>query len=228
MQSIVQTVMKRVDIALKMRETGAVPLFYHPDAGLCKEVIAACYRGGMTIFEYTNRGEHAHETFSELSRWAKKNLPDLVLGVGSVVDAGTCSLYMQLGAQFIVSPLLNEEMGRVCNRRKILWIPGCATPSEISRAEELGAEIIKIFPGPTVGGPAFIKAYLGPCPWSNLMPSGGVAPTEENLSEWFSSGVFAVGMGSKLISREIVANRDYRKLEQVSRNALEIIQKIRS
>jgi len=220
--------MKRVDVALKMREIGAVPLFYHPDINACKEVVSACYRGGMTIFEFTNRGDFAHEIFAELVKWGKKTMPDLVMGVGSVVDAGTCSLYIQLGASFIVSPLLNEEMGRVCNRRKILWIPGCATASEISKAEELGAEIVKVFPGPTVGGPAFIKAYLGPCPWSNLMPSGGVAPTEENLGAWFDAGVFAVGMGSRLITKEMITNKDYHALEQVSRNSLEIIQKIRS
>jgi len=220
--------MKKIDLALKMRETGVVPLFYHPDTDLCKQVISACYRGGMTIFEFTNRGDYAHETFAELVKWGKKTMPDLVMGVGSVVDAGTCSLYIQLGAQFIVSPLLNEEMSRVCNRRKILWIPGCATASEINKAEELGAQIIKIFPGPSVGGPAFIKAYLTPCPWSNLMPSGGVSPTEENLTEWFNAGVFAVGMGSRLITKEIITSKDYQKLEQVSRNAVEIIRKIRS
>jgi len=224
----VQTTMKRIDVALKMREIGVVPLFYHPDIEVCKKVIAACYRGGMTLFEFTNRGDHAHETFSELVRWAKQQMPDLVMGIGSVVDPGTCSLYIQLGAKFIVSPLLNEEMGRICNRRKVLWIPGCATASEISRAEEAGAEIIKIFPGSTVGGPAFVKAYLGPCPWSNLMPSGGVSPTRENLTEWFSAGVFAVGMGSRLITREILTEQNYRKLEEAARNAVETIQKIRS
>lgn len=223
-----QTDMKRIDVALKMREIGAIPLFYHPDVALCKEVIAACYRGGMTIFEFTNRGDHAHEIFSELARWARQQMPGLVLGVGTVVDAGTSSLYIQLGAKFIVSPLLNEEMGRTCNRRKVLWIPGCATASEISKAEEAGAEIVKIFPGPTVGGPAFIKAYLGPCPWSSLMPSGGVSPTVENLTAWFDAGAFAVGMGSRLITREIITDKDFEKLEKVTKNALEIIQKIRS
>jgi 2-dehydro-3-deoxyphosphogluconate aldolase/(4S)-4-hydroxy-2-oxoglutarate aldolase len=220
--------MKRLDVALKMREVGAIPLYYNPDVEVCKEVISACYKGGMTIFEFTNRGEFAHEIFAELAKWAKTTMPDLVLGVGTVVEPGTCSLYIQMGAKFIVSPLLNEEMARICNRRKVLWMPGCATASEINRAEELGAEVVKLFPGPTVGGANFIKAYLGPCPWSNIMPSGGVSPDEKNLTDWFQAGAFCVGMGSQLISKEIIRNKDYTALENISRESLEIIQKIRS
>jgi len=220
--------MKRLDVALNMRETGVVPLFYNPDYEVCKEVISACYRGGMKIFEFTNRGDLAHELFSELVKWAKKNLPDLVFGVGTVIDPGTCSLYIQLGAKFVVSPLLNEEMAKVCNRRKVLWIPGCATASEIGKAEELGAEVVKLFPGPTVGGSRFLKAYLGPCPWSNIMPSGGVSPTEENLKEWFDAGAFCVGMGSQLITKKIIAEKDYPQLELMCVETLKMIQKIRS
>ncbi len=220
--------MKRLDVALQMRETGAIPLYYNPDIEICKEVISACYRGGMTIFEFTNRGEFAHEIFGELVKWARTELPDLVLGVGTVVEPGTCSLYMQLGAKFIVSPLMNEEMAPICNRRKVLWVPGCATASEINKAEELGAELIKLFPGPTVGGAKFLKAYLGPCPWSNIMPSGGVCPTEENLAEWFGAGAFCVGMGSQMITKEIIKNKDYAQLEDLARKTIEIIRKLRS
>lgn len=215
--------MKRIDVVLKMRETGAIPLYYNPDIEVMKEVISACYRAGMNIFEFTNRGVLAHELFAELVHWSSKEMPDLMLGVGTVVDAGTCSLYIQMGAKFIVSPLLNEEMARVCNRRKVLWMPGCATASEIGRAEELGAEVVKLFPGPTVGGAKFLKAYLGPCPWSNIMPSGGVSPTLENLSEWFEAGAFCVGMGSQLITRDIIANKDYKKLEETAAFAMNII-----
>lgn len=215
--------MKRIDLALKMRESGAIPLYYNPDLDVMKDVISACYRGGMTIFEFTNRGDLAHELFAELVKWGRKEMPDLILGVGTIVDAGTCSLYIQLGAKFIVSPLLNEEMARVCNRRKVLWMPGCATASEIGKAEELGAEVVKLFPGPTVGGAKFLKAYLGPCPWSNIMPSGGVSPTRENLTEWFEAGAFCVGMGSQLISKEIINKKDYKKLEETARFAMDII-----
>jgi 2-dehydro-3-deoxyphosphogluconate aldolase/(4S)-4-hydroxy-2-oxoglutarate aldolase len=220
--------MKRMDVVLKMQEIGVIPLYYNPDINICKDVISACYRGGMKIFEFTNRGDMAHELFAELMKWGHKEMPDLVLGVGTVVDAGTCSIYIQLGAKFIVSPLLNEEMARVCNRRKVLWIPGCATASEIGKAEELGAEVVKLFPGPTVGGAKFLKAYLGPCPWSNIMPSGGVSPTQENLTEWFDAGAFCVGMGSQLITREIIANKEYDKLQKVSREAMDIIQNLKS
>ncbi len=219
--------MKRLDVALKMREIGAIPLYYNPDIEICKEVISACYKGGMKIFEFTNRGDFAHEIFAGLVKWGKKAMPDLVLGVGTVVDAGTCSLYIQLGAKFIVSPLLNEEMARVCNRRKVLWIPGCATASEISKAEELGAEVVKLFPGPTVGGAKFMKAYLGPCPWSNIMPSGGVSPTMENLKEWFDAGSFCVGMGSQLISKEIIDKKLFSELTEIAAESIEIIRKLK-
>jgi 2-dehydro-3-deoxyphosphogluconate aldolase/(4S)-4-hydroxy-2-oxoglutarate aldolase len=152
----------------------------------------------------------------------------LVLGVGSVVETGTCSLYMQLGASFIVSPLMNEDMAPICNRRKVMWIPGCGSASEIGKAEELGAEVVKIFPGSSVGGPAFVKNFLGPCPWSMLMPSGGVSPTEENLRSWFDAGAWCVGMGSQLITRDMVKNRDWRQLENTCKDTLELVQKIRS
>ena len=220
--------MKRIDVVLQMRESGAIPLYYNPDLDVMKKVISACYRGGMKIFEFTNRGDLAHELFAELIKWSRVEMPDLILGVGTVVDAGTCSIYIQMGAKFIVSPLLNEEMARVCNRRKVLWMPGCATASEINKAEELGAEVVKLFPGPTVGGARFLKAYLGPCPWSNIMPSGGVSPTLENLSEWFEAGAFCVGIGSQLISKEIIDNRDYKKLEETARMSMEIIQTLKA
>jgi 2-dehydro-3-deoxyphosphogluconate aldolase/(4S)-4-hydroxy-2-oxoglutarate aldolase len=220
--------MKRLDVVLKIRESGAIPLYYNPDINVMKEVISACYRGGMHIFEFTNRGDLAHELFADLVKWGRAEFPDLILGVGTIVDAGTCSLYIQLGAKFIVSPLLSEDMARVCNRRKVLWVPGCATASEIGKAEELGAELVKLFPGPTVGGAKFLKAYLGPCPWSNIMPSGGVSPTQENLKEWFDSGAFCVGMGSQLITKEIISKGDYKKLEETAREAMDIIAKLRA
>jgi len=182
----------------------------------------------MKIFEFTNRGDSAHEVFSVLSGWARKAHPDLVLGVGTVVDAATCSLYIQLGAKFIVSPLLNEEMAAVCNRRKILWIPGCATSSEINRAEALGADIVKIFPAPAAGGPGFIKAHMGPCPWSSLMPSGGVSPDEENLKQWFDAGACCVGMGSGLITGTMIRDRAWDELERTCREVLAVAGKIRN
>ncbi|MBN2215241.1 MAG: bifunctional 4-hydroxy-2-oxoglutarate aldolase/2-dehydro-3-deoxy-phosphogluconate aldolase [Bacteroidales bacterium] len=218
----------RIQVALAMKETGMVPVFYHPDPAICKKVIKACYDGGIRVFEFTNRGDFAHEIFSELNKYAISELPDLIMGVGSVIDQGTASLYIQLGANFIVSPLLNEEMARICNRRKISWSPGCGSVSEISRAEELGAEVVKIFPGSEVGGPKFVSALLGPMPWSSIMPTGGVEPTEENLGAWFRAGVHCVGMGSKLITKDIIQNSDYALLTNRVKDAIKIIKSVKS
>ncbi len=215
----------RIEVAQKMDETGIVPVFYHKDAEIGKKVLKACYEGGIRVFEFTNRGDYAHEVFTVLNKYAAAELPEMMLGVGSVVDAGTAALYMQLGACFIVSPVLKEDMAFTCNRRKVLWSPGCGSLSEISRAEELGAEIVKIFPGQQVGGPDFVKAVKGPFPWTSIMPTGGVEPTEENLSAWFKAGVTCVGMGSQLITKDIIANNDFDKLKELALNALSIVKK---
>ena len=204
-----------------------IPVFYHAQAEIAKQVLKACYDGGVRVFEFTNRGDFAHEVFGELNKWAAKELPDMMLGVGSVVDAGTASLYIQLGANFVVSPVLKEEMAIVCNRRKIAWSPGCGSLNDISRAEELGAEIVKIFPGSSVGGPKFVAAVKGPCPWTSIMPTGGVEPTEENLKAWFDAGVTCVGMGSNLFPKEAIAAKDWEKITELCRYALEIIKKVR-
>ena len=215
----------RIEVALAMKETGIVPVFYHKDLELCKKVLKACYDGGVKVFEFTNRGDYAHEVFGELNKWAAKETPDMMLGVGSVVDAGTTSLYIQLGASFIVSPILNAEMAKVCNRRKIAWSPGCGSLTEIGYAEELGAEVVKIFPGTEVGGPSFVKAVKGPFPWTSIMPTGGVEPTEDNLSAWFKAGVHCVGMGSQLVTKDILANNDWAALTEKVKTALAIVKK---
>jgi 2-dehydro-3-deoxyphosphogluconate aldolase / (4S)-4-hydroxy-2-oxoglutarate aldolase len=213
----------RIDVVLEMRETGIIPVFYHKDPEICRNVIKACYDGGIRVFEFTNRGDFAHELFSDLNKWAGKEAPEMIMGAGSVVDAGTASLYIQLGANFIVSPILNPDMAKVCNRRKILWSPGCGTLSEINYAEELGAEIVKIFPGSSVGGSDFVKAIKGPCPWTSIMPTGGVEPTLENLKEWFEAGVTCVGIGSNLITKEIVQKKDWVALAKRVAGALKIV-----
>jgi len=217
----------RIEVVLKMKETGMIPVFYHAQAETAKQVLKACYDGGVRVFEFTNRGDFAHEVFAELNKWAAKEVPDMILGVGSVVDAGTASLYIQLGANFVVSPVLKEEMALVCNRRKIAWCPGCGTLNDISRAEELGAEIVKIFPGSSVGGPKFVAAVKGPCPWTSIMPTGGVEPTEENLKAWFVAGVACVGMGSNLFPKDVLAAKDWGKITELCRNALDIIKTVR-
>ncbi|MCF8358471.1 MAG: bifunctional 4-hydroxy-2-oxoglutarate aldolase/2-dehydro-3-deoxy-phosphogluconate aldolase [Prolixibacteraceae bacterium] len=217
----------RIEVFLKMKETGMVPLYYNSDVELCKKVIKACFDGGARVFEFTNRGDFAHEVFSELSKYVKVHLPEMAIGVGSVIDAGTAALYMQLGADFIVSPLLNPEMAKVCNRRKVMWSPGCGSVSEINQAEELGAELIKIFPGTQVGGPAFVKAVKGPCPWSDIMPSGGVTTEYDNLKPWFDAGATCVGMGSKLMKKEYIENEDFEGLARKVKDTIELIKSIK-
>ena len=209
-----------------MNVLGMVPVFFDPDPEVCLAVVEACYRGGASVFEITNRGEAAHEVFAEVKR-RSRDLDGLILGVGSVIDSGTASLYMQLGAGFVVSPILDAEMARTCNRRKVLWSPGCGTLSEISEAEALGAEIVKIFPGSAVGGPDFVKAVRGPCPWTQLMPTGGVSPDEDNLRAWFEAGVYCVGMGSKLMAKHSDGSYDLDEIERRTRDALATIARIR-
>jgi 2-dehydro-3-deoxyphosphogluconate aldolase/(4S)-4-hydroxy-2-oxoglutarate aldolase len=218
----------RIQVALKMKETGLVPVFYHPDPKVCKDVLKACYDGGVRVFEFTNRGDFAHEIFAELNKYSIRELPGMILGIGSVIDAGTTSLYIQLGTNFVVSPVLKEDMAKVCNRRKIFWSPGCGSLSEINYAEELGAEVVKIFPAEQVGGPKFVENIKGPCPWTSIMPTGGVEPTEDNLSKWFKAGVICVGMGSQLITKDIIKNGSYDVLTQKVKETLAIIQKYRT
>ena len=218
----------RIQVAMKMAETGLVPVFYHKDAEVCKNVIKACYNGGIRVFEFTNRGDYANEVFSEITKWAAVETPELIMGAGTVVDAPTAALYIQSGANFIVSPLLNPEVAKVCNRRKIAWSPGCGTLSEISYAEELGAEIIKIFPGTTVGGPEFVKTIKGPCPWTSIMPTGGVEPNEENLRKWFKAGVTCVGMGSNLFPSGIIETQNWEYITEACSNTLTLIKSLRA
>lgn len=203
-----------------------VPLFYHPDAELGKKILAACYKGGARVLEFTNRGDFAHEVFGELNKYCARELPEMILGVGSVTDAGTTALYLQLGANFIVTPVFREDIAIVCNRKKVLWSPGCGSLAEIARAEELGCEIVKLFPG-GVYGPGFVQDIKGPQPWTSVMPTGGVSPTRESLKTWFDAGVVCVGMGSKLISSEILKSGDFDLLEANVRAALELIREIR-
>ena len=216
-----------MEVAQVMKETGMVPLFFHSDINLSKQVLKACYNGGARLMEFTARGDFAHEVFGELTKYAIKELPGMIMGVGSVTDAAAASLYMALGANFIVTPVLREDIAMVCNRRKVLWSPGCGTLTEITRAEELGCEIVKLFPG-DIYGPNFVKGIKGPQPWTSIMPTGGVSPNRENLKGWFEAGVTCVGMGSQLISKDILANKDFAKLEQNVKDALAIIKEVRT
>ncbi len=217
----------RLEVIQVMEETGMVPLFYHPDVELGKKVLKACYNGGSRLLEFTARGDFAFEVFHELNKFAIKELPGMVMGVGSITDAAAASMFMQMGANFIVTPTFREDIAIVCNRRKVLWSPGCGTLTEINRAEELGCEIVKLFPGDTYG-PGFVKAIKGPQPWTSVMPTGGVSTDEDNLKGWFSAGVTCVGMGSQMISKDILANKDFDGLEKRVKETLALIKKLRS
>jgi 2-dehydro-3-deoxyphosphogluconate aldolase/(4S)-4-hydroxy-2-oxoglutarate aldolase len=218
----------RIEVALKMKETGIIPVFYHKDAEVCKKVIKACYDGGIRVFEFTNRGDFAHEVFNEINKWSIKECPEMIMGVGSVIDQGTTSIYIQSGTNFIVSPLIDEDMARVCNRRKIAWSPGCGSVTEINRAHELGAEVVKIFPGSSVGGPDFVSGVKGPMPWASIMPTGGVQPTEDNLKAWFKAGVHCVGMGSQLFPKDVLERGDFQFITDMCAGALAIVKKYRN
>src|SRR5512138_527052 len=199
----------RLEVVTTLLDVGLVPLFYNGDVETAAELACACARGGAKVIEFTNRGELAYPVFTELIQHFAKAEPSLILGVGSILDAPTAALYLAVGANFIVGPSFNPEIARLCNRRKILYMPGCGTETEISTAEEYGAEICKIFPGETVGGPAFAKGVMAPCPWHRLMPTGGVDATEASVSEWIKAGAAAVGMGSKLVSAQAVKEKDF-------------------
>lgn len=217
----------RLEVATAMETSGLIPLFYHPDSTKGKKILKACYDGGARLLEFTARGDFAHEVFSELVKYAIDELPGMILGVGSVTDGAAASRFMGLGANFIVTPVLREDIAVVCNRRKVLWSPGCGTLTEIARAEELGCEIIKLFPG-DVYGPKFVKGVKGPQPWTSIMPTGGVSTDRDNLSAWFNAGVTCVGMGSQLISKEIIAKGDYEALKLKVAQTLHIIKEVRN
>jgi 2-dehydro-3-deoxyphosphogluconate aldolase/(4S)-4-hydroxy-2-oxoglutarate aldolase len=198
----------KITVISKMQAAPIVPVFYSSDITIACNVLKACYDGGVRAFEFTNRGDFAHEVFGDLIKYASTECPEMAVGVGSVVDPGTASLYMQLGANFVVGPLFNYEVAKVCNRRQVCYIPGCGTVNEVGNAQEAGCEVCKVFPGDVLG-PKFVKGLMAPMPWSKLMVTGGVEPTDENLKSWFKAGASVVGMGSKLFPKDRIAAHDW-------------------
>lgn len=216
----------KLQVMSVMKETGMVPVFYHKDAEVSKNILKACYDGGVRAFEFTNRGDFAHEVFGELVKYAAKECPDMILGIGSIVDAPTAALYIQLGANFLVGPLFNPEVAKVANRRLIPYAPGCGSVSEVGFAQEMGCDICKVFPGDVLGT-AFVKGLKAPMPWSNLMVTGGVKPEESNLKGWFDAGVTCVGMGSNLFPADMIKDQNWKGITDLCTNALSIIQKVK-
>jgi len=218
----------RMAVLNRVLELGLVPVFYSGDAGIARRIVEACAAGGATVVEFTNRGDFAPQVFLELSQHFARASPGIILGVGSIIDAPTAGLYIAYGASFVVGPILNAEVARICNRRKIAYCPGCGSASEISQAEELGVEIVKIFPGESVGGPDFIKSVLGPSPWTRVMPTGGVEATEDSIKAWFRAGVACVGMGSGLIRKDLVAAANWEEITRRVSQVLNWINEVRS
>lgn len=206
-------------------EQGLVPVFYNKNFEKARKIVSAIAKGGGKIVEFTNRGDFGYKIFTKLVRHFENTEPQLVFGVGSIFEPNTAALYINSGANFIVGPVLNPEIAKLCNRRRIPYSPGCGTPSEISYAEELGCEIIKIFPGGLLGGPDFIKSILAPSPWTKIMPTGGVDITEESIKGWFEAGVVAVGIGSKLISKDLVTKENWDGIVRNVVNTLALIKK---
>jgi len=216
----------KLEVLSAMKETGIVPVFYHKDLETAKNVVKACYDGGIRAFEFANRGDFAQEVFGELVKYANAELPGMIMGIGSVVDPGTAAMYIQLGANFVVGPLFNPAIAPICNRRLIPYCPGCGSVTEVGIAQEAGCDVCKVFPGDVLG-PAFVKGLRAPMPWSQLMVTGGVKPTKENLEGWFKAGVTCVGMGSNLFTKEAIAAKDWDQIAGLCRSALEIVKELK-
>jgi len=218
----------RLEVLNETIRIGMMPTFYHPGLEISKQIVEACAAGGARIVEYMNRGDNAYRVFSDLVLHFASTDPSVVLGIGSIVDPATAALYIASGANFVVGSVFNPEVSRLCNRRKIAYMPGCGSASEISQAEETGVEICKIFPAAAVGGPGFVKALLGPTPWSRIMPTGAaVEATRESIAAWFNAGVAAVGMGSTLLRSEWIAAGDWSSISRLTAQVIAWIQEAR-
>ena len=218
---------ERLNVYKTIYSDGMIPLFYNKNKQEAKAIAEALYQGGSRILEFTNRGEGALEVFSFLVNTAPQSFPEMVIGAGTITDAPAAALFIAYGADFIVGPNFDEEIAKLCNKKRIPYIPGAATINEIIRAEEFGAELIKVFPGSTIGGPKFIDAIKGPLPKTKVMPTGGVSVDEANLREWFKTGVPCVGMGSQLISKKFMEEKDYKTITELTEKVLRIIKTIR-
>ena len=218
----------RMAVLSAMMDQSVIPVFYHPDVELCKDVIQACANGGAKCVEFTNRGDFAADVFLQVTKYFAKADPSVIMGVGSICDAPTAGIYIANGAKFVVGPLLNADVAKVCNRRGIPYSPGCGSATEIGDAQELGVEIVKVFPGSSVGGPEFVKSVMGPMPWTRIMPTGGVEPTEDSLRKWFGAGIVACGVGSNLITKKLLDAKDFKGIEENVRKSIALVKSIKA
>lgn len=218
----------RMAVLSAIMDQSIIPVFYHPDVELCINVIQACANAGAKCVEFTNRGDFAASVFLDVTRHFAKADPSVIMGVGSIVDAPTAGLYIAYGAKFVVAPVLNGEVAKLCNRRGIPYSPGCGSATEINDAQEYGCEIVKVFPGSSVGGPEFVKAVMGPMPWTRIMPTGGVEPSEESLRKWFGAGIVACGIGSNMITKALLDAKDFKGIEANVRKTIELSKTIKA
>jgi 2-dehydro-3-deoxyphosphogluconate aldolase/(4S)-4-hydroxy-2-oxoglutarate aldolase len=217
---------RKQEISDKMKETGVIPLFTHDDPAEAQEILEAVYKGGVRVFEFTNRTRNSYNVFVHLVKWAQQ-FPDLMLGIGTIMDGDMTKRFIDAGAHFIISPILKVEMAQVCYDYDRLWIPGCATLTEIVTARDHGAEIIKVFPG-SVLGPNFVSSIMPVVPGLQLMITGGVEPNRQSLTSWFKAGAVCVGLGSQLFNKDILAKKDWPQLQKNVAEVLKLAQEIKT
>ena len=199
----------KLEVLNTIAREGVVPVFYDPDVEVTTEVATTLVAGGISTLEFTNRGDNALGVLAELIRTARRDLPELIVGAGSIVDGGTAAHVIDLGANFVFGPSFSSEVASACHRRNVAYVPGCATMTEILTAYGAGCDYVKLFPAASIGGPAFLEAVRAPCPWVRAIPTGGVEPTVESIRSWYRAGAPAVGMGSKLLPKRLVDARDF-------------------
>ncbi|MCC6288014.1 MAG: bifunctional 4-hydroxy-2-oxoglutarate aldolase/2-dehydro-3-deoxy-phosphogluconate aldolase [Chitinophagaceae bacterium] len=219
--------MTQQEIAALVKQTGFMPLFTHTDVTVCKNVLKASYDAGVRLFEFTNRNENSFDIFIELRKYCSGSLPGMILGIGTIKNGQQAEQFIHAGADFLISPLINQEIHEVSSKHKKLWMPGCATPSEIGMAENLGINIVKIFPAKQLGGPSFIKAVKAVFPNIQFMTTGGVEPTQEDITAWFKSGAAAVGIGSQLFPADWLDSGQFDKVTAHVKGIIEYINKAR-
>ena len=217
---------KKSELLQLIPQQGILPLYFYKDTEVSIQVLKALYNAGIRTVEYTNRGEAALKNFKEMRKVCDTELTGMYLGVGTIKEADAANAFIDAGADYMISPGLIKQVAKVADKNDMLWVPGCMTPSEIIKAENMGAKMVKLFPG-NILGPAFLSAIKELFPNLLFMPTGGVDLNKENIAGWFKAGVCAVGMGSKLISKELLEQKDYGKIEELTKEAMSIIKSVR-